>query len=210
MVFTQSLGRFHRGAGLFVMACPRSAAWAGKAHIFAARGRLGAVRVRYARQKKPRWGRRGFRTGDPPGGGEDDRPIHFNSDQSPAVPRRGASPLTPSLLVSTKYRCHRFCHLQMSLRLGRAAGGRGTRRGSRPPSRNARCPMRPRRPMHRKSLRPCRRQSVGRAPAASTSQERVEESCMERSWNLPPHICHERALATGFSAGCAAQPGGTR
>jgi maleate cis-trans isomerase len=26
--------------------------------------------------------------------------------------------------VSTKYRCHSFCHLEMSLRLGRAAGGR--------------------------------------------------------------------------------------
>src|SRR6516162_9747261 len=35
----------------------------------------------------------------PWGTGEDDRPIHLNSDQSPAVPRRGLSPLT-SLCLS--------------------------------------------------------------------------------------------------------------
>jgi len=91
MIASLNLAGSNLGAGSLWRRPPRSAAWAGKAHIFAARGRLGAVRVRYARQKKPRWGRRGFRTGDPPGGGEDDRPIRL--DQSPAVPHRRASPL---------------------------------------------------------------------------------------------------------------------
>jgi hypothetical protein len=50
------------------------------------------------RRSPGRGGCRGFRTGDPLGGGEYDRPIRLNSDQSPEVPRRHASPLTPLCL----------------------------------------------------------------------------------------------------------------
>src|SRR5215472_8299837 len=67
-----SLGRFHRGAGLFVTACPEIGGMGGKAHVFAARERVGAARVRHSRQKTPRpWGKAGAtERAIPLGGGE--------------------------------------------------------------------------------------------------------------------------------------------
>jgi len=78
---------------------PRSAAWAGKAHVFAARERFGSARLRHSRQKKPRWGRRGFRAGDPLGEGN---VIALSTSTVPDDPRFLAGPLTPSLLAQSR------------------------------------------------------------------------------------------------------------
>jgi len=82
MVVSPSLGRFHRGAGLFVMACPEIGGMGGKAHVCAARERLGSGSS-FETEDAPALGEgRGYRTGDPPWGeGEDDRPICLNGAQ---------------------------------------------------------------------------------------------------------------------------------
>jgi len=76
------------------MACPETSSIGGTTDI---PGPPGTARTT---QKKPRsGGRPGLPNGRSPWGREYDRPIHLNSDQSPAVPRWKATPLTPSLLV---------------------------------------------------------------------------------------------------------------
>src|SRR5215471_3478911 len=70
----------------------RSAAWAGKAHIFAARDRRTASP--FETEEAPVGGRPGLPNGRSPlGGGEDDRPIDLNGAQRPAVPPRAVNPV---------------------------------------------------------------------------------------------------------------------
>src|SRR5215472_8937966 len=71
VVILPGLGRFHRGAGLFVTACPETGGMGGKAHVFTARERLGAARVRHSRKKSPglRWKAGASERAIPLGGG---------------------------------------------------------------------------------------------------------------------------------------------
>src|SRR5215472_11484095 len=93
-------GRFHRGAGLFVTACSEIGGVGGKgSRLLGPRTARRGTALSFETEEAP-VGTPGLPNGRSPlRGGEDDRPIRLNSDQSPAVPHRIATPLTPSLLV---------------------------------------------------------------------------------------------------------------
>src|SRR5215472_4718539 len=93
MVFPCYLAGSIAGPATLSRRSRRSAAWAGKAHIFAT-----GARLRHSRQKKPRSGEgRGFRTGDPPWG--EGKMIALSTSTVPNDPQFLLGPLTPSLLV---------------------------------------------------------------------------------------------------------------